>query len=513
MTDRFYNLNDIFKSLSQIILTISSDVKTISQTIGVTSAADLTLHNDLVDLNNKIALLDINNQNTGLTLHKDLTTLNTIVTLFDINSQNTGLTLHNDLTTLNTTITLIDINSQNTGLTLHKDLTTLNTTVTLLDINNQNTGLTLHKDLTTLNTTVTLLDINNQNTGLTLHKDLTTLNNTITLMDINNQNTGLTLHKDLTTLNTTVTLMDINNQSTGLTLHKALTGINTSITLMDINNQSTGLTLHKALTGINTSITLMDINNQSIGLTLHADLTGLNTKLNTIVSSSIFNDKFVYNQIAGTTTTGSKILLTPATGVTDYTLASFSPAITGQQFGLIADAGLAGRNVKITGLDVNYNEINETLIIAGASAVSTNKSYISINEIKLMSGNYGSGISAIYIKSTTGNLLTSSIHYGFISSTNYNNPIFICPKEKKATLTSITNYYSQSVADVILVVYEKKSTTYNPVYRLWQISTTGFMSLTYGSVQITEGQLAVWYRISSTPTITQISASWLIENV
>ena len=315
MTDRFYNLNDIFKSLNQTVLTISSDVETISQSMGITSSVDLTLHNDLVDLNTKIALLDINNQNTGLTLHKDLTGLNSSVTLMDINNQSIGLTLHKDLTTLNTTITLMDINSQNTGLTLHKDLTglnsnvsllnntvylmdinsqntgltlhkdlttlntTINTTITLMDINNQNTGLTLHKDLTTLNTTITLLDINNQSTGLTLHKDLTTLNTTITLMDINNQNTGLTLHKDLTTINTTITLMDINNQSMGLTLHTDLTTLNSTITLMDINNQSTGLTLHKALTGLNTSITLMDINNQSMGLTLHKALTGIDSKL------------------------------------------------------------------------------------------------------------------------------------------------------------------------------------------------------------------------------------------
>jgi hypothetical protein len=522
MTERLYNLNDIFKSLSKIILTISSDVKTISEGMGITTAADLTLHNDLVELNNKISLLDINNQSMGLTLHKDLTGLNTSITLLDANNQSMGLTLHSDLTGLNSnvsllnnTVYLMDINSQNTGLTLHKDLTGLNSnvsilnnTVYLMDINSQNTGLTLHADLTGLNNTFTLMDINNQSMGLTLHTDLTTLNSNITLMDINSQNTGLTLHKALTTLNSNITLMDINNQSTGLTLHKALTGINTSITLMDINNQSTGLTLHKALTGINTAITLMDINNQSIGLTLHADLTGLNTSLNNIANSSVFN-KSIYHQMAGTTTNTAKILLTPVTG-TDYTQATFSPVITAQKFGLIADAGFTGRTVSIYGLDENYNYISESLSTAGSSVVSTVKSYVTINDIKLMSGTYGA--SAIYIKSVINNTLTSGIHYGFANATNYANPIFICPKSKKATLTSITNYYTQAVTDLVLCVYENKSTTYNPVYKLWQVPTTpGSMTFSDGAIQITEGQLAVWFRVSTTSTTTQISAAWLIE--
>ena len=374
MTDRFYNLNDIFKSLSQIVLTISSDVKTISQSIGITSSVDLTLHNDLVDLNNKIALLDINNQNTGLTLHKDLTGLNSSVTLMDINNQSIGATLHSDLTGLNNTVYLMDINSQNTGLTLHKDLTTLNTNITLMDINSQNTGLTLHKDLTTLNSnisilnnTVYLMDINSQNTGLTLHNDLTTLNSTITLLEINNQSTGLTLHNDLTTLNSTITLMDINNQSTGLTLHKALTGINTSITLMDINNQSMGLTLHKDLTGIDSKLV------QQFNTTNEYGKTGLNIY-------QIYPKKLQYF-LYGINSNGVSNMLLGGVGctasVSRFTFGKSNP----QAFSAIMTSGVVPKTVRFHYTDANGNLQTNGSITINELNINTVLASMSVNPI------------------------------------------------------------------------------------------------------------------------------------
>lgn len=87
----------------------------------------------------------------------------------------------------------------------------------------------------------------------------------------------------------------------------------------------------------------------------------------------------------------------PGGGILDYPASALQMSVSSSNANDTA-AGTGARSVYIGGLDTNHNEVSETVVLNGQSAVTTQNSYLHINEAYVVSaGSTNSAAGSIYI--------------------------------------------------------------------------------------------------------------------
>lgn len=131
-------------------------------------------------------------------------------------------------------------------------------------------------------------------------------------------------------------------------------------------------------------------------------------------SEDVGIDGLVTASLAGAVVTVSAVA--QGTAANSYTLTSDTDSVTASGSGTMAGGradGTGAREILVTGLDANYAEITETVVLNGTNSVNTVNSYLRINELRVTE--VGSGAAAagnITATAATDTTVTSRILAG-----------------------------------------------------------------------------------------------------
>jgi hypothetical protein len=190
-------------------------------------------------------------------------------------------------------------------------------------------------------------------------------------------------------------------------------------------------------------------------------------------------------------------------------------------------AGLI-RKVKITGVDSANVEQSEDVDTCGTILVLTKKSYKMVNDIELISG-------GTLIELSGGTLIGTHVIFcrpkdglpqdqRIQISANYKyNPFFMCSNKnglvRKARLRSVNSASVATVnSNIGLHVFNNNVSVapnnygiQNVKYYMYNVATAAVQGITFpedGIVELSPGDLAVFYRENASTTITAISFTW-----
>lgn len=115
-------------------------------------------------------------------------------------------------------------------------------------------------------------------------------------------------------------------------------------------------------------------------------------------------------------------------------------------------AGTGARTITISGLDANYNEISETVIMNGQTAVNTVNSYLRVFDMNVVTAGSGETAAGI-IYAGTGTVTSGvpAVVYGQIEAT-YNSSamaLFTVPAGYTAYITSYTFTSASAAASIV----------------------------------------------------------------
>lgn len=174
--------------------------------------------------------------------------------------------------------------------------------------------------------------------------------------------------------------------------------------------------------------------------------------------------------------------------------------------------------LRLIGVNASNEEITEDIATNGTTVVTTVNQYKFINDFFCYTGS-NLTTQVVTIRPSGGTpqdqRLTLSgtykINWGFMCS-NKNG------RTRKARLRSINSLYNTTAtSNFTLHVFANNVTTgsnlgvYRPAYRLYDSTTVTSQGITFpddGTVELSAGELAVWYRESATTTVTGFSTTW-----
>lgn len=223
----------------------------------------------------------------------------------------------------------------------------------------------------------------------------------------------------------------------------------------------------------------------------------------------------IHTQYGNTNTVTGAKYIGNTTG-TQITLGALCVITTAKAYEVFTDTAGLIRTVQITGVNQNDEEISENINTSGTSVVVTLNNYKCVNDMVLIAG----GTLTTQVITCRPNGATPQDQRVTLSGTYKINPFFMCSNknglQRKARLRSINSLLAVTAnSSVSLHVCKAGISTganlavYNPQLRLFDLGTV--QGITYsddGIVELSAGEMAVWYRESTTTTESAISASW-----
>jgi hypothetical protein len=216
---------------------------------------------------------------------------------------------------------------------------------------------------------------------------------------------------------------------------------------------------------------------------------------------------------------------------TNYAIGNF-PYITGTQAALASSswtavgsqAGMV-QQVIVTGVDPNNAELTEIVILNNTIPVTLVNKYKCVIDVSLFAGGAVPSSAFITVSAVTATG-SPDLRVVLYNNAKYNPYFMVSSKNgvaRKARLRSINNLYNTTAAtnigchvfanDTIQAATQRG--VFTPALRLMEQPVATQTGITFpedGVVELGMGEMAVWYRESSSTVATFLSATWVYFN-
>jgi hypothetical protein len=150
---------------------------------------------------------------------------------------------------------------------------------------------------------------------------------------------------------------------------------------------------------------------------------------------------FKFGVCSNTQTAGSTIWNPVTPGFYAYPASATLMQVSSSSANDTNSSGTGARSIIVYGLDANYNEISETVLLNGQTQVATTKSYLRINDAEVLTvGSNTSNVGTIYIGTGSATSGVPATAYGIFAA-GYNQltqSVFTVPAGYTAYISSYT---------------------------------------------------------------------------
>lgn len=150
---------------------------------------------------------------------------------------------------------------------------------------------------------------------------------------------------------------------------------------------------------------------------------------------------FKFGVCSATTTAGSTIWNPTSPTFYAYPSSATVMQVSSGSANDTNSSGTGARSIVVYGLDANYNEISETVLLNGQTQVATTKSYLRINDVEVVTvGSNTSNVGVIYIGTGSATAGVPATAYG-VCAAGYNQltqSVYTVPAGYTAYISSYT---------------------------------------------------------------------------